>query len=75
VSEEPFENAELVHVALSALSVDHRRVLTLRFLEEMTVEEIAEVIGCNPGTVKSRLHYARISLRRRIEDLTNESFT
>lgn len=67
-----FENAELVHLALQGLSVDHRRVLTLRFLEDMTIEEIAEVIGCSPGTVKSRLHYAKSALRRRIEELTDE---
>jgi RNA polymerase sigma-70 factor (ECF subfamily) len=64
-----FENAELVHAALLGLSVDHRRVLTLRFLEDMPVEEIAEVVGCGPGTVKSRLHYAKAALRRRIEEM------
>ena len=44
-----FEDAELVHAALLGLSVDHRRVLTLRFLEEMPVEEIAAVVGCAPA--------------------------
>lgn len=66
-----FENAELVHTALLGLSVDHRRVLTLRFLEDMPIEEIAEVVGCGPGTVKSRLHYAKMALRHRIEELLN----
>jgi RNA polymerase sigma-70 factor (ECF subfamily) len=64
-----FEDAELVHAALLGLSVDHRRVLTLRFLEDMPIEEIAEVVGCGAGTVKSRLHYAKAALRRRIEEL------
>jgi RNA polymerase sigma-70 factor (ECF subfamily) len=72
VDESAFEDAELVHVALKSLSVDQRRVLVLRFLEDMTIEEISEVIGCNPGTVKSRLHYAKVALRRRIEGLTDE---
>jgi RNA polymerase sigma-70 factor (ECF subfamily) len=67
-----FDDAELVHVALEYLSVDHRRVLTLRFLEDMPVEEIAEVVGCSPGTVKSRLHYAKMALRRRIEELLDD---
>ena len=62
------ETAEAVHAALQSLSVDHRRVLTLRFLEEMSVEDIASVLGCSAGTVKSRLHYARAALRRRIEE-------
>ena len=69
---EAFDNAELVHVALQDLSMDHGRVLTLRFLEDMTTEDIAEVIGCNPGTVKSRLHYAKRALRRRIQELLDD---
>ncbi len=66
-----FDNAELVHRALQDLSVDHRRVLTLRFLEDMSIEEIAEVVGLNAGTVKSRLHYAKFALRGRIEELND----
>lgn len=64
-----FEAADLVHTALGALSVDHRRVLTLRFLEEMSVNEIADVLQCSAGTVKSRLYYAKAALRRRIEEI------
>jgi RNA polymerase sigma-70 factor (ECF subfamily) len=67
-----FENVELVHRGLEQLTVDHRRVLTLRFLEEMSIDEIAQVIGENPGTVKSRLHYARHALRLRIEEMTHD---
>jgi len=72
VENEVFDNAELVHVALRDLSVDHRRVLTLRFLEDMTNDEIAEVVGCSPGTIKSRLHYAKHALRRRIKELLDD---
>ncbi len=67
-AESVFDNAELVHVGLKRLSVDHRRILTLRFLEDMTVKEIAEVLGCSDGTVKSRLHHARRVLRRELEE-------
>ncbi|MGE0607810.1 MAG: RNA polymerase sigma factor [Pirellulales bacterium] len=66
-----FEQAELVHLGMQGLSVDHRRVLVLRFLEDMTIDEIAQVVGANSGTVKSRLHYAKIALRRRIEELND----
>ena len=72
VENEVFDNAELVHVALQDLSVDHRRVLTLRFLEDMTNDEIAEVVGCSSGTIKSRLHYAKNALRRRIKELLDD---
>ena len=70
--ESSFDNAELVNLALKGLSVDHRRVLTIRFLEDMKIDEIAAVIGCSTGTIKSRLHYARIALKRRIEELCDE---
>jgi len=72
LDESAFDNAELVHVALRDLSVDHRRVLTLRFLEDMSIEEIAEVVGRGAGTIKSRLHYAKAALRRRIEELLDD---
>lgn len=71
-TETVFDNAELVHIGLQRLSVDHRRILTLRFLEDMQVNEIAEVLGCSDGTVKSRLHHARRALRRHIEELQDD---
>ena len=66
------ENAELIHLALQDLSVVHRRVLVLRFLEDMTIEEIAQVLECRSGTVKSRLYYARVSLRQRIKEMNHD---
>jgi RNA polymerase sigma-70 factor (ECF subfamily) len=54
-------------VALDDLALEHREVLVLRFLEDMTYEDIAAVTGCQVGTVKSRLHYAKRALRRVLE--------
>lgn len=51
-----------IHAALDRLSVAHRDVLTLRFLDELSYQEIAEVVGCGVGTVRSRLYYAKKSL-------------
>jgi RNA polymerase sigma-70 factor (ECF subfamily) len=62
------ENVELVHSSLEKLSPEHREVMVLRFLEGMDVKEIAEVVECNEGTAKSRLHYAKVALRRIIEE-------
>jgi RNA polymerase sigma-70 factor (ECF subfamily) len=62
-----FEDAEQVHRGLLALSLPHREVLTLFFLEDLSVEEVAAVLGVPPGTVKSRLHYAKRALRKVIE--------
>ncbi len=56
-----------IHKALIKIQPHHREVLTLHFLERMPYEAIAEVIGCNLGTVKSRMHYAKKSLRRELE--------
>ncbi len=49
------------------LPLAHRDVLTLRFTKGMSYEEIAGVIGCPVGTVRSRIHYAKAALRERIE--------
>lgn len=65
------DDADLVHRALECLSADHREVLVLRFLEQLSLEEIGEVLGCPPGTVKSRLHYAKQEMRRVVEELEN----
>jgi len=69
---EALQNAELVHRALEQLSPPHREVLTLRFLEGLNLGEIADVVGCGIGTVKSRLHYAKRSLRRQIERTSHD---
>ncbi len=50
---------DLVEWAVSQLPEHHRVVFVLRELEGKTYEEIAEITGCNLGTVKSRLNRAR----------------
>jgi len=57
------DDAEQVHHALLQLALLHREVLTLYFLEGMTVEQIASVLEVPAGTVKSRLFHARRVLR------------
>ena len=66
-------DAAAVHAGLDRLSAPHREVLTLRFLHEMTYEEIAEVAQVGLGTVRSRLHHAKRSLRHQLEDMTSTS--
>lgn len=53
--------------ALLSLSPKHQAVLALHYLEGMSVGEVAAVIGCSAGTVKSRLSRARVTLRERLE--------
>jgi len=60
-------DAEAIHLALDELPAEQREALVLRFLEGMSYEEIARVAGCELGTVRSRLHYAKRALRRALE--------
>lgn len=53
--------------ALAALPPDHREVVVLREMQELDYEEIAAILGCALGTVKSRLARARVALRQALE--------
>ena len=53
--------------ALLALSPKHQAVVTLHHVEGLSVEEVAAILGCRIGTVKSRLSRARAQLRARLE--------
>ncbi len=60
------EQAELQHwvtKAVNSLSPKHRIVVILHELEGLTHAEIASILNCSEGTVRSRLHYARKQLR------------
>lgn len=48
---------------LEKLNGEHKEVLVLRYIEERSYEEIAEMLGLSLGTVKSRIHRARNELR------------
>lgn len=56
-------NRGMVQVALSELAVPYREILLLCEVEEMSYEEIAQVLQIPAGTVMSRLHRARKALR------------
>ena len=58
---------------VSELPPPQRAVLLLHFVEEFPLDEIAEITGARLGTVKSRLHYAKRALRRRLEENRNGS--
>jgi RNA polymerase sigma-70 factor (ECF subfamily) len=61
------QDAERIHQALDRLKAHHREILTLFFLEDLSHKQIAEVLNINAGTVKSRLFFAKQSLRTELE--------
>jgi RNA polymerase sigma-70 factor (ECF subfamily) len=63
-----FDDAEHVHHALDRLPLQHREILTLYFLEDLSHEEIARLLGIPLGTVKSRLHYAKAAIQKILQE-------
>ena len=60
-------NQSSVAAALKDLSPAQREVLLLRYEEDMTYAQIAVIVGCSIGTVRSRLHHAKLRLQDAIE--------
>lgn len=60
------QEAEFMNL-LNQLSPSHRSVLLLHFIEGFSLEEIAQITDVSLGTVKSRLHYAKKSLKQLLE--------
>lgn len=58
------ESQEAVFAALDSLAVDHREIILLCDVDEMSYREIGQVLDVPVGTVMSRLSRARASLRR-----------
>jgi RNA polymerase sigma-70 factor (ECF subfamily) len=59
---------------LEQLPLPQRSALLLHFVEEFSVEDIAGITGVSPGTVKSRLHYAKKALKK-LWEARNENAT
>jgi RNA polymerase sigma factor (sigma-70 family) len=62
------ELQEKLNAALLRLSEPHRLVVTLHDVQGLSHEEIAKIMGCNIGTVRSRLFYARQQLQAYLSD-------
>lgn len=69
---EATERQTAVRAALAELPEEFRTVLVLKEMEDLKYEEIAEIIGCPIGTVRSRIHRARAELRDRLVPLLSE---
>ncbi len=63
------ETEQIVQEALDTLDAEHRTVVVLRDIQHFDYREIAEILDVPPGTVKSRLHRARLMLRDRLRPI------
>jgi RNA polymerase sigma-70 factor (ECF subfamily) len=62
------ELQEKLNEALQRLSLNHRTVVILFEIEGLSHQEIAQVMECSEGTVRSRLHYAKLQLQSYLQD-------
>jgi RNA polymerase sigma-70 factor (ECF subfamily) len=67
------ELQEVLQSALKKIPKKHRIVFVLREIEGYSYSEIAEIVSCSIGTVKSRLFHARLRLRRYLEPYLRET--
>jgi RNA polymerase sigma factor (sigma-70 family) len=61
------ELQEKLNDAMQKLSINHRTVVTLFEIDGLSHQEIADVLGCSVGTVRSRLHYAKQLLQAELQ--------
>jgi RNA polymerase sigma-70 factor (ECF subfamily) len=56
--------------ALKLISARQRQVFLLRYYQELSLEEIGEVLRCSPGTIKRHLYRAQMRLKELLKDIT-----
>ena len=64
---EGIQMEEVLREAINTLDEEHRLVVILRDIEDLSIEEICEITDLPDGTVKSRLHRARLALRKKLQ--------
>jgi RNA polymerase sigma-70 factor (ECF subfamily) len=60
------DDLDRIQQALSTLSLSQRVVVVLYYLNDLSLQEISEILEIPVGTVKSRLHYGRQALRKKL---------
>jgi RNA polymerase sigma-70 factor (ECF subfamily) len=65
-------DSEHVAEALDALPEEYRVVSTLYFIDDLSYQQIADVVGCPVGTVRSRLHRGRRMLQKALWRVAEE---
>ena len=60
------DNAEQLREAMKKLPIEYRLIVVLRDMEDLSDDQVAEITGLKPGTVRVRLHRARLFLRKEL---------
>ncbi|MCK5665846.1 MAG: RNA polymerase sigma factor [Thiotrichaceae bacterium] len=68
VPHDEISDVDLIKQALSQLPIKSRTILSMFYLDNYSVSEVAEVLSLSHGTVKSRLFYARKTLKEKFEN-------
>ncbi len=63
----PEDMKEIVGKAISSLSAEAREVILLKYFQEYSYREMAQILDCPVGTIMSRLYYARKKLKENLE--------
>lgn len=62
-------DAAWINQSMARLPAIYQEILALRFMESMSYQEMAEVLGCSMGTIKSRMHAAKAALAEELREL------
>ena len=68
------EEQSMIRQEINALPSKHRSVIILKYMQDLSYEEMAQILGCSIGTVKSRLSRAKEKLKQRLERATELSY-
>ena len=68
------EEQSMIRQEIAALPKKYRTVIILKYMQDLSYEEIADIVGCSIGTVKSRLSRAKDRLKQRLERSTELSY-
>jgi RNA polymerase sigma-70 factor (ECF subfamily) len=67
---EAAEMKSITQIAIGKLDEEHRLLVVLRDVEELSYQEIGEITGLPEGTIKSRLHRARLAIKEELDKHT-----
>lgn len=63
------ETMDILSRSIDRLPIKHKTALIMFEMEGLSIQDIAEIMKTSPGTVKSRLHHARLKLRKYMEEV------